>query len=462
MNLKKSIDKLLNQEGFLKTLFESIPCGVLVVDRDQRVKAVNNLLERAFGISRGEVINKRSGEVLRCIHSFESPEGCGFADYCQTCQVRNTALEALAGRQIHRNKAKIQLLIDGKVRDMLMLVSAAPVEHQGERLAVIILEDITELNNLRRRLKTEQSFAGIVGRDIRMLELFNTIREVAEVNVPVLIQGETGTGKELVAAAIHNEGSRANKLFVPVNCGALPEGLLESELFGHVKGAFTGAIRDKKGRFELANNGTLFLDEVAELTRFVQVKLLRALQEGTIERVGDEKSISVDVRLISATNRDLKREVERGNFREDLYYRINVVPIQLPPLTERKDDIPLLVEHFINKTREEGEETPGLSREALGIMLDYPWPGNVRELQSALRFALIKSHGQLIQPDSLPLELKEYQQERSFPGPSRKLNSENVRAALIKSGGNKTRAASILCVGRATLYRFLADFPDVS
>jgi len=293
----KSITTLLNQDGFLKILFESIPCGVLVVDRDRRVKAVNNLLERTLGISRGEVINKRGGEVLRCIHAFESPEGCGFADYCQNCRVRNTVLEALDGRQIHRNKAKVQLLVDGKVRDILLLVSAAPIEHEGERLAIIILEDITELKNLRRRLKTEQGFAGIIGNDIRMNELFDIIREVAEVNVPVLIQGESGTGKELVAAAIHNEGLRANKLFVPVNCGALPEGLIESELFGHVKGAFTGAVRDKRGRFELANKGTLFLDEVAELTRFVQVKLLRVFQEGTIERVGGEKTISVDVRL---------------------------------------------------------------------------------------------------------------------------------------------------------------------
>ncbi|MBW1701965.1 MAG: sigma-54-dependent Fis family transcriptional regulator, partial [Deltaproteobacteria bacterium] len=261
---------------------------------------------------------------------------------------------------------------------------------------------------------------------------------------------------------IHNESRRGGNPFVPINCGALPEGILESELFGHVKGAFTGAVRDKKGRFELANGGTLFLDEVTDLPRVVQAKLLRVLQEGTFERVGGEKTISVDIRIISATNRDLKSEVKKGNFREDLYYRINVVPIYLPPLTNRRNDIPLLVEHFLNKAIEEGQNTPGLSKEALAIMVDYSWPGNVRELQSALRFALVKSSGRIIKPDDLPLELKEWKRKRPSPGPSRKLDTESVRAALTQSGDNKAKAARLLGVGRATLYRFLADSPDVS
>ncbi len=329
-------------------------------------------------------------------------------------------------------------------------------------MAIVILEDITELQVLRRRLKTEHSFAGIIGRNARMQELFETIREVTEVNVPILIQGESGTGKELVAAAIHNEGIRAKKPFVPVNCGALPEGLLESELFGHVKGAFTGALRDKKGRFELADGGTLFLDEVGDLPKVVQAKLLRVLQEGKFERVGGEKTMSVDVRLISATNSDLRREVERGNFRDDLYYRINVVPIYLPPLRERKNDIPLLIEKFIEKASDEGQKTAGISKEALANMLDYHWPGNVRELQSAIRFALVKCKGRTIQPHHLPLELKEPKTILSSRGPSRKLDIESVQNALARSGGNKAKAARLLGVGRATLYRFLADYPVVS
>lgn len=443
-------------------MFESIPCGVLIVDGERRVQAVNNVMEKTFGISEAEVLNKRGGEALGCIHAFESHKGCGFSDACQACRVRATALEAIDGKKMYRNKADVELMINNEQRDLKLLLSAAPFEHDGERLAIVILEDITELDGLRRRLKTEQSFAGIIGQDVEMQELFDTIRDVTDVNVPVLIQGESGTGKELVAAAIHNEGHRANKPFVPVNCGALPEGLIESELFGHVKGAFTGAVRDKKGRFELAHGGTLFLDEIADLPKFVQAKLLRVLQEGKFERVGDEKTISVDVRLISAANRDLKAEVDAGNFRDDLFYRINVVPVFLPPLRERKNDTPLLVEYFIEKASNEGQKASGISKDALAIMVGYPWPGNVRELQSAIRYSLVKSKGRIIRPQHLPPELEDWKRISPSRGPSKKLGNKYVTEALSRAGGNKSKAAKLLGVGRATLYRFLADNPDVS
>ncbi len=457
----KPIGKLLNQKGFLKSLFESIPCGVLIIDGDRRVLAVNNVVERTFGISGAEVMDQRGGEALRCVNAFKNPKGCGFAEECITCGVRNTALEALAGNQIHRKKAKIQLSVDGKTNDLQLLVSAAPFDHEGKRLAVIILENMTELNTLRRRLKTDQSFAGIIGRDVKMQELFNTIREVAEVDVPVLIQGESGTGKELVAAAIHNEGLRANKSFVPVNCGALPEGLLASELFGHVKGSFTGALRDKKGRFELADGGTLFLDEVVDFPKDMQAKLLRVLQEGTFERVGDEKTKSVDVRIISAANRDLKKEVEKGNFREDLYYRIKVVPIDLPPLRERKNDIPLLVDHFLKRiVKNSGKDSIDISHESMVLMMNYHWPGNIRELENAIQFAIVKCRGSEILPQDLPMELKDLAGMSHSQGPSKKLAIDSVKSALKQTGGNKAKAARLLGVGRATLYRFLADYPE--
>jgi transcriptional regulator with PAS, ATPase and Fis domain len=456
------ITERLQEQDFLRSLFEAIPCGVLIIDQDRRIRAINNVAERTFGLSPAEALNKRGGEALRCIHSAKSPEGCGYSDECQDCQVRKTALEALAGMKVHRNRASVQWVMNGKTHDLKFLVSAAPVEHDNEKMAVILLEDITELNTLRKRLRAEHRFAGIIGHDAGMQELFETIRDVTDVRIPVLIQGESGTGKELVASAIHNEGPRASKPFVPVNCAALPEGVLESELFGHVKGAFTGALRDKKGRFELADGGTLFLDEVSDMPRLVQAKLLRVLQEGRFERVGDEKTISVDVRIISATNRPLKQEVKSGRFREDLYYRLNVVPIFLPPLRKRKGDIPLLVEHFMERAKEEGQVTDGVSQEAMAVMIEYPWPGNVRELQSALRFALVKSKGEWIQPLHLPLELKEWQKPPTTRGPSRKLDVEAVRDALVRSGGNKAKAARLLGVGRATLYRFLVDFPDIS
>jgi len=457
----KPIVEFLNQERFLKSLFESIPCGVLIVDGDRRILAVNNVLEQTFGISGAKVMDQRGGEALRCVNAFKNPKGCGFAEECITCGVRNTALEALAGNQIHRKKSNLQLLVDEKTRDLQLLISAAPFDHESNRLAIIILEDITELNTLRRRLKTDQSFAGIIGRDVKMQELFDTIREVAEVDVPVLIQGESGTGKEMVAAAIHNEGLRANKSFVPVNCGALPEGLLASELFGHVKGSFTGALRDKKGRFELANGGTLFLDEVVDFPKDMQAKLLRVLQEGTFERVGDEKTKSVDVRIISAANRDLKREVKRGNFREDLYYRINVVPIYLPPLRERKNDIPLLIDHFFTRIVTHGlRDYPEISDDAISLLIDYHWPGNVRELENAIQFAIVKCRGRMILPKYLPMELRDSKGPVYKRGSSKKLDVDTVKDAFVKTGGNKAKAARLLGVGRATLYRFLADYPE--
>jgi transcriptional regulator with PAS, ATPase and Fis domain len=455
------ISEFLDHKGFFKNLFNSIPCGVLIVDSDRRVMAVNDVLKRTFGVSEAAAIGLRGGEALRCIHSHTSPDGCGYADECKACIVRQTALEAIGGRQIHRRKAKVTLYLDDKPNELDLLVSASPLEHEKKQMAIVMLEDITELSSLRRRLKTEQSFAGIIGSDYRMHDLFETIRQITDVNVPVLIQGESGTGKELVAAAIHNEGLRANRLFVPINCAALPEGVLESELFGHVKGAFTGAIRDKRGRFEMANGGTLFLDEVAEMPMSVQVKLLRVIQEKAFERVGGEKTISVDVRLISATNKDLKQEVDSGNFRDDLYYRLKVVPINIPPLRDRKGDIQLLAEHFIEAASEEGLKTEGLSEEALRIMIEYTWPGNVRELQSAIRFSLVKAGGDVIKPAHLPIELNEWKNRRALPGPARKLDPEQVREALTVSGGNKAKAARLLGVGRATLYRFLANYPDM-
>ena len=319
--------------------------------------------------------------------------------------------------------------------------------------------DITELTRLRRRLKTEQSFAGIVGRDPKMLELFDTIRDLAHAHVPVLIQGQSGTGKELVAAAIHNEGTRSDKSFVAVNCGALPEGVLESELFGHVKGSFTGAVADRKGRFELADGGTIFLDEIGELPGAVQVKLLRVLQEGTFQPVGGEDTIKVDVRIISATNKDLAEEVAAGRFREDLFYRLCVVPIYLPPLSERRNDIPFLAEHLLKKAlAEEEREDVVISPEVLDLMMDYDWRGNIRELDNALRYALIKCRDNLLLPEHLPSKIAQLPTAETDVHKrrrKRKLCADTVSRALAESGGNKVEAARSLGVSRATLYRFL-------
>ena len=277
----------------------------------------------------------------------------------------------------------------------------------------------------------------------------------------MLIQGESGTGKELVAAAIHNEGHNADKPFVPVNCGALPEGVLESELFGHVKGAFTGAVRDRKGRFELADGGTIFLDEIGELTAACQVKLLRVLQDGTFQRVGGEETVKVDVRVISATNKDLAEEIAAGRFREDLFYRLCVVPVYLPPLRERRNDISLLAEHLLKRALTEvAREGVVLSPEAVDAMMDYDWPGNVRELENALQYALVKCRDNLILPEHLPSNILNRDTPRQPSAKKQrkhKLDAERVRRTLEETGGNKIETARRLQVSRATLYRFLQE-----
>jgi len=458
----KQLSQLLKEQEFLQSLFKAIPCGVLIVDRDRRIYAANDATRLIFRVDQEAIVSKRLGEALRCVNADISKKGCGYSRRCRHCEIRRAALEAIGGNRVARTKARVEIRINGEIQEFVLLVNAAPFEHEDGVFAVVVLQDITELVQLRRKVvKSERGFRGIIGRHESMLELFETIKDVAGVDIPVLLQGESGTGKELVAAAIHNESPRANKLFVPVNCAALPEGLLESELFGHVKGAFTGAIRDKKGRFELAHGGTLFLDEIGELPKMVQVKLLRVLQEGTFEPVGSEKTIKVDVRIISATNKDLRDEVKKGNFREDLYYRINVVPLRLPPLRERKDDIPLLVEHFLNEAAKGGINSQGISREAMELLTLYPWPGNVRELQSAVSFALLKCRGKLIESQHLPMEVLKFMDDKKEKGRSLKLNKFNVQGALLKSGGNKAKAARLLGVGRATLYRFLDDNPQL-
>jgi transcriptional regulator with PAS, ATPase and Fis domain len=323
--------------------------------------------------------------------------------------------------------------------------------------------DITELMELKAQAQPKKGFGNIVGRDSKMLKLFQQIEDVADYDFPVHIYGETGTGKELVANAVHAKSPCSQGAFVPINCGALPEGLIESELFGHEKGAFSGAIKEKKGRFELADGGTIFLDEVAELGKPLQVKLLRFLQESTFERVGGEKTIRVNVRVISATNKNLKKEVQKNNFREDLYYRLNVIPIHIPPLREHKTDIPLLTEYFLNQVNL-GDKKPAkkFSDSAMARMLDYSWPGNVRELQNTVQFSIVRTSGSVITEDDLPLELRQLD---CFPvkrgsGTTRKLDITSVHKALIDSGGNKARAARQLDVGRATLYRFLSEHPE--
>ncbi len=443
-----NLENLVAIKGNLERVLDNLGEGIMAHDLERRIFAFNREAERITGFSRSEVLGKDCHDIM-------GGPFCG--ENCSFCN-------ETADFGIFPKKYPVNL--SGKNGEVIRLeMTVTPMTNEnGEVVGVLgSFRDITEMLRLKIRAGELFSFSNIIGADSRMIQVYQQIRDVAAFDYPVHIFGETGTGKELVAAAIHNESNRSPAPFVPINCGALPEGLIESELFGHVKGAFSGAIKDKKGRFELADGGTVFLDEVAELSKYMQVKLLRFLQEGTFERVGGEKTIKVDVRIISATNRDLRQETADGTFREDLYYRLNVVPVVLPPLRQRKTDIPLLVEHFLKQASERyGSPLKRISDSAISLMMDYSWPGNVRELQNAVQFSIVKCAGHIVKPEHLPMELKkdmDLKLSKSVQG--MKLDLKLVREALARSGGNKSKAARSMGVGRATLYRFIDANPDV-
>ncbi len=326
---------------------------------------------------------------------------------------------------------------------------------------------LQEVNiRLKKELKKKFGFHKIIGNSVLIQNIIKFIEKIADTDSTVLISGESGTGKELVAKTIHYHSSRSRMPFVPLNCAAIPKDILESELFGHEKGAFTGAVNTRIGRFELANNSTLFLDEIGELAPSLQVKLLRVLQEKEFERVGGIKTIKVDVRIIAATNRDLEKAVREGTFREDLYYRLNVIPLNLPPLRKMKEDIPLLIEHFIAEiSKRKKKEPPKISPETMDYLMNYKWPGNVRELENHLERLIILKDGDVITPDDLPERLHDRRQIQKVFTKAQVLSPEGVDLnlmldeiennmilqALEISKGVKSKAASLLGLNRTTL-----------
>jgi DNA-binding NtrC family response regulator len=328
-----------------------------------------------------------------------------------------------------------------------------------------------EEENLLLRKKVEERYGleGLVGKSPQMLKIYELIETISKTDATILIMGESGTGKEVVANAIHLQSPRKSRPFVKVNCAALPETLLESELFGHEKGAFTGALRQRKGRFEMADGGTLFLDEIGDISLGVQVKLLRILQERQFERVGGNETLSVDVRLICATQKDLKEEIRKGTFREDLYYRLNVVPIMLPPLRERREDILLLTDHFVDKfSKKMGREITGLSGDAKTLLLRYPFPGNIRELENMLERAIALIKGKVIEAEDLPEEVcggetpvrnicEKIRASKPLSSATRVFEKEYIQSVLEKTKGKKGQAAEILGISRKTLWEKIKD-----
>jgi len=439
---------IFRERARLATILNSIADGVFTVDTKWRITEFNPQAETITGYKRSEVIGKPCRSVFK---SNICDEECPLRKSIET---RNPIFNF----ETNVVNSKDEIV-------PISMSSASLIDEEGEIVGgVEIFRDLRPLEILREELGERYSFGNIVGKNAKMQEIYKLLKTVSETSTSVIIQGETGTGKELVAKAIHYNSPRKNKPFVKVSCAALPETLLESELFGYKKGAFTGAMKDKPGRFEIANGGTVFLDEVGEIPIPVQVKLLRVLEEQTFEPLGGTETIKVDVRFIAATNRNLKEAIKKDKFREDFYYRLNVVPIFLPPLRARSDDIPLLIKHFIQEFNEKtGKEIGSVSQEAMDVLLDYTWPGNVRQLENAVEHAFVHCRSNTIQIHHLPEEIKGEKKESvekilQSKHPLDETEKQVILEALKKHNWNKEKTAKLLQISRTTLWRKLKKY----
>ena len=452
-------------ETLFPLIFDSINEGVFTVDEDFRITSFNAAAERITGIPPKKAVGRKCHDVLK-------------ASICQRgCALRETLKSGKPRRDVRVDVLNVDMEL------VPIAVSTAVLrDSDGDMIGgVEIFRDVTEVETLRSELAGRSRFRNIIGNSPTMQEIFALIPQLAQSEAPVLVTGPSGTGKELVAQAIHDLSGRGKKPFVRVNCGALPDTLLDSELFGHAKGAFTGAIHSQPGRFRQADGGTLFLDEIGDVSPAFQVKLLRALEEGEIQPLGESKPTSVDVRLITATNRNLEEMVAAGHFREDLYYRIRVIPIDLPPLCERREDIPLLVAHLTSLFAvRAGRSEPRLAQPAMQALYDYDYPGNVRELKNVLERAFALCSGNVIEMKHLPPELNvsssaygsrpegyrrlpsEYRiAEVRVPPPDQGPIPPEVRrlmTALQANGWNRAVTAAKLGIGRTTLWRRMKEY----
>jgi PAS domain S-box-containing protein len=433
---------------------------VLTVDRDHRISSFNRAAERLFAIDASEALGKDCRRILRASFG-PAQHDCPMGDLAESGKPRSDVDGTL-------------VRADGRI----VPVSASWAffeDEAGERLGFVIsFRSFEEIERLAEERKGKFHLHDIVGKTPRIRQIFDMIDVVKDTDSTVLVTGESGTGKGLFARAIHDLSPRRGKPFVKVNCAALTETLLESELFGHVKGAFTGAIADKVGRFEAADGGTIFLDEIGEISPALQVKLLRVLQDREFERVGSSKTQRVDVRVIAATNRDLKAAMAAGQFRGDLYYRLNVIPISVPALRDRREDIPLLVEHVLKGLKRRGmERVRAVSPEAMRCLMEYPWPGNIRELENVLERGMVCARGRILSVEDLPDELREYRRPRRESPPETAKGGEAEGVEKNESPGyggeggereillrnlekyrwNRKDAAAALGIDRTTLWR---------
>jgi two-component system, NtrC family, response regulator HydG len=447
----------------LAPLLEHMSDGVFVVDSDRRICLFNHAAQEISGLSAEQATGRICHNVFTGLD-----EGADCAIFPRPACTIRSAFET--GESCGRQEAEVTFP-NGSRKSLACDVVPLLGGDGAVAFVAVVLQDVSELHALRQELEERYEFQSIIAKNHRMQEIFSLIEQIADTDANVLIEGESGTGKELVARAIHHRSRRDGKPFVQVNCSALVETLLESELFGHARGAFTGAVRDKIGRFEAADGGTIFLDEIGDISPAVQVKLLRVIQERRFERVGENTSRTADVRIVTATNRNLKDLMQSGVFREDLYYRLRVVPVSLPPLRERREDIPLLVEHFIERFRERMDRPiRTVSASALAMMMDHAWPGNVRELENAVEHAFVRCAGTEIRPEDLPAELRmgPLTEPAAAPGaapprpqmlrPSKPDERGIILGALERAGGNKSLAAKSLGISRTTLWRRMREF----
>ena len=435
-------DSALDLSAYRDPILDSINEGVFTVDPDWRITSFNRAAEKITGIRREDAIGQRCKEVFR-------------ANICEDACALKEALST--GNPV--DNATV-FVIDASGNRIPIKISAAML-HNGEGQViggVETFQDLRRIEELRKKLQDKHTFADIVGKSAAISELFDILPQIADSQSTVLIVGASGTGKELFARAIHQLSPRRKKRFVAVSCGALPDTLLESELFGYKAGAFTDAKRDKPGRFALADGGTLFLDEIGDISPAMQVRLLRVLQERTFEPLGSVEPVRSNVRVVAATNKDLTKLVQEGTFREDLFYRIHVIQIDIPPLSDRREDIPLLVDHFIaNFNRIHGREVLGLSPEALFLLMEHDFPGNIRELQNIIEHAFVLCHNGMIQPHHLPSYLRQDPMSHAAStGGGTNLRSVEkmiIIESLQKHKGNRKLAAQELGINPSTLYR---------
>jgi PAS domain S-box-containing protein len=431
--------KLLNEE-----ILNSIAEGLITVDKNFRINFFNHAAESITGYSKDEVMGQYCKYVFKC-------------ELCKTkCPI---ALVLESGKNLYDYQSSIESKAGG--RKFIKLNAAILKSSKEEPIGgVISFRDLTVIEKIIKDSHNSVSFGGIIGRSKAMREIFELINEISESDAAVLIQGESGTGKEIIANAVQSTSLRKDKVFLKVNCSVFPENLLASELFGHVKGAFTDAAKDRPGRFELADGGTIFLDEVAEMPLHTQIQLLRVLQEGTFERVGESVTRNTDVRVIAATNIKIDNALKEGKLREDLFYRLNVIPITIPPLRERVEDIPLLVKFFIEEfSKLYKKNIQEISNEALNYLLQYNWPGNVRELENVIEYSIIRTkNDEVIGTSILPAIITNHSPgsvSLSNNSAFQQESTSELIALLEKHKWNKSKVAKELGIGRTTLWRKL-------